>query len=375
MGNLAGTLTAEPTTGAVGMLAEMLADVMKVEQVPVDSHFFDELGADSLVMAKFCARARKREDLPSIVDEGHLRASDDQEPGGVVRAGRGRGRGRGQGEPGRDSHPDPAPGSDPGPVGGARQHAAVPRVRGAAGAVLPRVRVGRRTRRRPGLRMDIGRQGLRGDLPEIGGVRRRGLHCPVYRSDPGQVGAHRPVEAPADPYLESGVLPLLDRQDAGQVEPPGLLDRRLAAVRVVPAGAGRQGRPGDGDLLPACAGLHRPARHRPGHGDPQGGVLRLLPGLRGLDPDRPGHHRPERVHRREDRARHQHLDGRRVAARPRLLAAQRPAGAARRALARVPGPAHQPELPEGLGEARQPVPPDQVQHRHAVLSCSSCTCR
>ena len=66
MGNLAGTMTAEPATGAVGMLAGMLADVMKVEQVPVDSHFFDEMGADSLVMAKFCARVRKREDLPSI---------------------------------------------------------------------------------------------------------------------------------------------------------------------------------------------------------------------------------------------------------------------------------------------------------------------
>ena len=66
MGNLAGTITAEPATGAVGMLAEMLADVMKVEQVPVDSHFFDDLGADSLVMAKFCARARKRADLPSL---------------------------------------------------------------------------------------------------------------------------------------------------------------------------------------------------------------------------------------------------------------------------------------------------------------------
>ena len=66
MGNLAGTTTAEPATGAVGMLAEMLADVMKVEQVPVDSHFFDDLGADSLVMAKFCARVRKREDLPSV---------------------------------------------------------------------------------------------------------------------------------------------------------------------------------------------------------------------------------------------------------------------------------------------------------------------
>ena len=66
MGSLAGTITAEPATGAAGMLAEMLADVMKVEQVPVDSHFFDDLGADSLVMAKFCARVRKREDLPSV---------------------------------------------------------------------------------------------------------------------------------------------------------------------------------------------------------------------------------------------------------------------------------------------------------------------
>ena len=39
----------------------MLAGVMKIEQVPVDSHFFDDLGADSLVMAKFCARVRKRD--------------------------------------------------------------------------------------------------------------------------------------------------------------------------------------------------------------------------------------------------------------------------------------------------------------------------
>jgi Cysteine synthase len=47
-----------------GNLAEMLADVMKIEQVPFDSHFFDDLGADSLVMAKFCARVRKREACP-----------------------------------------------------------------------------------------------------------------------------------------------------------------------------------------------------------------------------------------------------------------------------------------------------------------------
>jgi hypothetical protein len=41
-------------------LAEVLAGVMGVDCVPVDSHFFDELGADSLVMAHFCARVRKQ---------------------------------------------------------------------------------------------------------------------------------------------------------------------------------------------------------------------------------------------------------------------------------------------------------------------------
>ena len=44
----------------------MLADVLGTEQVSVDSHFFDDLGADSLVMAQFCARVRKRADLPSV---------------------------------------------------------------------------------------------------------------------------------------------------------------------------------------------------------------------------------------------------------------------------------------------------------------------
>ena len=46
-------------------------------------------------------------------------------------------------------------------------------------------------------------------------VRRGDLPRPVHPSDPGQVGAHRPVEAPADPRLEPGVRPLLARQDPG----------------------------------------------------------------------------------------------------------------------------------------------------------------
>jgi len=54
------------TTGAESIFAEVLADVLHVDRVTVDSHFFDELGADSLVMAHFCARVRKRGNLPSV---------------------------------------------------------------------------------------------------------------------------------------------------------------------------------------------------------------------------------------------------------------------------------------------------------------------
>src|SRR2546427_3730388 len=54
------------TTGTEGIFGEVLADLLRVDRLSVESHFFDELGADSLVMAHFCARVRKRGDLPSI---------------------------------------------------------------------------------------------------------------------------------------------------------------------------------------------------------------------------------------------------------------------------------------------------------------------
>ena len=47
-------------------LAEVLAKILSVDRVSVDDHFFDDLGADSMVMARFCARVRKRPDLPSV---------------------------------------------------------------------------------------------------------------------------------------------------------------------------------------------------------------------------------------------------------------------------------------------------------------------
>ncbi|MET7714443.1 Pls/PosA family non-ribosomal peptide synthetase [Streptomyces sp. NPDC005407] len=58
-----------PTGSSTGMevlLAEVLAGVLRTERVPVDGDFFTDLGADSLVMAQFCARVRKRDDLPTV---------------------------------------------------------------------------------------------------------------------------------------------------------------------------------------------------------------------------------------------------------------------------------------------------------------------
>ncbi len=58
--------TVAPPGPTETIFAELLAQVLRVDEVPLDSHFFDELGADSLVMAQFCARVRKRGGLPSV---------------------------------------------------------------------------------------------------------------------------------------------------------------------------------------------------------------------------------------------------------------------------------------------------------------------
>jgi non-ribosomal peptide synthetase-like protein len=49
-----------------GAFAEVLAPLLGVEDLPPEDHFFDDLGADSMVMAQFCARVRKRGDLPPV---------------------------------------------------------------------------------------------------------------------------------------------------------------------------------------------------------------------------------------------------------------------------------------------------------------------
>ncbi|MET9521138.1 Pls/PosA family non-ribosomal peptide synthetase [Streptomyces coeruleorubidus] len=53
-------------SAAAERLAALLAEVAQLDEVPLDSNFFDDLGADSLVMAHFCARVRNRPDLPPV---------------------------------------------------------------------------------------------------------------------------------------------------------------------------------------------------------------------------------------------------------------------------------------------------------------------
>jgi non-ribosomal peptide synthetase-like protein len=55
-----------PANDTESALAAVLANVLGVDQVSVDSHFFDELGANSLLMARFNAALRERTTLPSV---------------------------------------------------------------------------------------------------------------------------------------------------------------------------------------------------------------------------------------------------------------------------------------------------------------------
>ena len=64
--SLAASLTKSALTPSESALVEVLSGVVQVSGVTVESHFFDDLGADSMVMAQFCARVGKRADLPSV---------------------------------------------------------------------------------------------------------------------------------------------------------------------------------------------------------------------------------------------------------------------------------------------------------------------
>jgi non-ribosomal peptide synthetase-like protein len=59
-------MEAPATTGTEDAFAEVLSGILGVDEVPVEANVFDDLGADSMTMAQFCARVRKRGDLPPV---------------------------------------------------------------------------------------------------------------------------------------------------------------------------------------------------------------------------------------------------------------------------------------------------------------------
>jgi non-ribosomal peptide synthetase-like protein len=52
--------------GVEAGLAAVLREVLDVADTPAEANFFTDLGADSMLMAQFCARVRKRGDLPRV---------------------------------------------------------------------------------------------------------------------------------------------------------------------------------------------------------------------------------------------------------------------------------------------------------------------
>ena len=55
-----------PSNDDERLLAGIVAELLKLDEVSVEDHFFDELGANSLLMARFCARLRARADFPPV---------------------------------------------------------------------------------------------------------------------------------------------------------------------------------------------------------------------------------------------------------------------------------------------------------------------
>ena len=302
------------TGGAAGLeeiLAGVLAGVMHTEQVPAGSHFFDELGADSLVMAHFCARVRKRGDLPPVSMKD-IYAHPTISSLAVALA---------DAAPVAARPPRPAPAEAAAPASTGRYvMCGVLQFLCFLGYAWIVALVG---------------AWAYGWISDGSGLADIYLRAAVFGGAAFLVLCTVPILAKwvligrwkpqririwSLGYVRFWIVKTLVRSN-----PLALRGRRLPAVRAVPARAGREDRAGNRDLLRPRAGVHRPAHHRRGHGDPQGRVLPVLPGRGGLDRDRRGDDRPGRVHRREDRPRHQlrrWATGRRSGTPPRCTAAR-----------------------------------------------------
>ncbi len=185
-------------------------------------------------MARFCARVRKRADLPTVSIKDIYRHPTIS---GLATALRGTAPTRPAGAVG------PQPSRTGAGRGGPRQHAAVLACAGAAAADLPR-----RTPPSPRWSSVRGFEWISAGPAWWRSTCGRCVYgaaafvVAVHAADPGEVAADRSVEAAADPGLEPGLLPVLAGQDAGPVQPAG---RCSSAPRCTRCTCGRWARRSD----------------------------------------------------------------------------------------------------------------------------------
>ena len=290
----------------------MLAEVLRVDRVSADSNFFDDLGADSLTMARFCARVRKRPDLPSAsikdVYEHPTITRLAAELAGPASA-----------EHARRRLTDAGALRATRPVGtleyvlcGALQLLVVLGYSYLVALVLSW-----------GYSSIVEGSGVGRDLPALGAVRRRELPRPVRHPDRREVGARRALasrgaSAPGA-WRTSASGP--SRPWSAPTRSSCSSDRRSTSLYLRALGA-KIGR--NVTILsrhvPVCTDLLEV-------GD--GAVIRkdsffnCYRAAAGSDRDRSGNDRRGRVRRRGDGPRHRELAGRRSPARPLVLAPQR----------------------------------------------------
>ena len=299
-----------------------LAEVLKVERVSVEDNFFKDLGAHSLLMARFCAEIRQHPGLSGVsMRDIYLNPTIAKLAAHLGAAARTRARSR------RSSEPFRIP-SNLEYYG--------------CGALQLLFYAGYGAARR------FGSSAPAFDLDLCGG-RQPGASsiCAAWRSrsacfvaltahpDRRQMAADREVEGRGDPDLEPALLPLLGGQDAGRrarrwrrspARPIYNLYLRLLGAKI---GRNTVIQP---RFVPVCTDLFSVGDNTILRKD---SIAARLQGAVELHPHRLDHDRRQRLRRRGERARHRHRDGGRHPARPRVVAAERPARPRRQALSRL----------------------------------------
>ena len=335
--------------------------------VPVDSHFFDDLGADSMVMARFCARLRKRPDLPTVSIKDVYRhptitALAAAFGGAAAPAARTDG-------PTATAEPRAAgPGRPRGcPAAGRSSSSA-----GCCSSCVPRLPAADDVRRRPRVRVGLRQRDPAGHLPAVAGVQRRRLrrHCACCRSWLKWVliGRWKPqqIRVWSLAYFRFWLVKTLIQVN------PLVLFAGSAALLALPAGARAR------RSAAASSIFSRPSRCAPTCSPSATGTVirkdsfftcyRAHDGVIQTGPVTLGR---DVVRRRDDGARHRHLDGRRGPARP-LLRRCTPGRRCRPASAGT-APRREPTEVDYRTVAQRPAAAPAPVRCCRCCSCSSCS--